>query len=342
MPPAPGEHIVAKIFDPLYRDHHQDDIDPFLCADAAYANEVAAYAKLAKLHGGPVPRYYGSYTFYLWEPSAAATRAVRVVRMEHVRGCALRDLDPRHFSQGARQAIIGDIIDAETAVFAAGVYHRDLYPRKVLVVGALLSLHCEAQQLSFLPLAQPTPSTTNGNSHDPCHMALKEPHVPLSGVSVAGHDSGLGNCLGGRTSVVLIDFGKVSVQNDQAQWPYNTLFLFMGIHIPFLLRWHEAWWSNRQQKFEAWIDWEWQSWLEDRYRHRQGDVTQEMRSQRLPEEMLEQLQIRGGDADMDDDEDGWGSHGTDMDCDKGALLGWCGDGADMDHAESDSKNDCPI
>jgi hypothetical protein len=157
-PPPPREHIVAKIFDPLYQDHRQNEVDPFRLADATYANEAAAYAKLAKLHGGVVPRYYGSYTFDLREPSAATARAVRVVLMEYVRGCALRgcalrDLDPARLSQRARQTIIGDVIDAETAVFAEGVFHRDLYPRNVLVVGPLLSSRCAPQQLSLSPVA---------------------------------------------------------------------------------------------------------------------------------------------------------------------------------------------
>jgi hypothetical protein len=96
-PPPLDEHIVAKIYDPLYADHQQDDVDPFLCVDASYAKEAAAYVKLASLHGGLVPRYYGSYTFDLHEPSVAATRAVRVILMEFVRSCTLGDLDPGEF-----------------------------------------------------------------------------------------------------------------------------------------------------------------------------------------------------------------------------------------------------
>ncbi len=126
---------MAKIFDPLYQDHQQNEVDPFPYADTAYANEAAAYAKLAHLHGGLVPSYYDSYTFDLYEPLAAAARAVRLVLIEYVHGRALGDLDPGHFSQRARRRIIGDLIDAETAVFAEGVIHRDLYPHNVLLKG---------------------------------------------------------------------------------------------------------------------------------------------------------------------------------------------------------------
>ncbi len=121
---------MAKIFDPLHSDHQQDDVDFFLWSDASYATAAWAYAKLANLHLGLVLRYYGSYTFDIREPSAAAgaaTHDVRVILVEFVRGCALRDLDPDHFSQRVRQSIIGAVIDTETAVFC----RRSLPPRPV-------------------------------------------------------------------------------------------------------------------------------------------------------------------------------------------------------------------
>jgi hypothetical protein len=341
--PPPGEHIVAKVIDPLYQDHQQNEVDPFRLADAAYANEAAAYAKLAKLHGGLVPRYYGSYTFDLHAPPEAAARAVRVVLMEYVRGCALCHLDPAHFSQRARQRIIGDIIDAETAVFAAGVLHRDLYPRNVLVVRPLLasSSSDEAQRPSSSNLPVPRAlaiSATNDSSHEPGQKAINRPLLPFAGVgNAASPESGVGNGVGGRaSSVVLIDFGKVSVQNDEAQSPFGTLFKFMGTHIPPLLRWHQFWWSDRQKLFEAWIDWEWQPCLEERYGHMQGDITDEMRNLWLPQETLERLQNSGGDADWDHDEDvlsSWWGHGTDGDRDGDELSKWCGHGVDGDHDE---------
>ncbi len=187
--PPPGELIVAKIFDPLYHNHQQDDADPFLLADAAYANETAAYAKLAALQGGVVPHYYGSYTFDLWQlpdaasvSAAAAPRAVRAVLIEYVRGRALCDLDPRRFSQHARQRIISDIMDAETAVLAAGVFHCDMYPRNVLVVDdalplllSLTSCGCDETQQQSLPVRSPTSSA---DDQEQGHTALGRPYMP--------------------------------------------------------------------------------------------------------------------------------------------------------------------
>ncbi|OAX78680.1 hypothetical protein ACJ72_07011 [Emergomyces africanus] len=38
--------ILAKIYDPLYYDHEQDDADPFLCVDRDYSPETAVYNAL--------------------------------------------------------------------------------------------------------------------------------------------------------------------------------------------------------------------------------------------------------------------------------------------------------
>jgi hypothetical protein len=131
--------------------------------------------------------------------------------------------------------------------------------------------------------------------------------------------------------VVLVDFGRVSVHNDQAQGPFHTMFTFMGIHVPPLLRWHDAWWSVRQENFEAWIDWDWQSWLEKRYKHTQGDITDEMRSEWMDDEILERLQKPRRNTDMDTDDvglSGCGGNGADIHHDMDALSSWCGHGAD--------------
>jgi hypothetical protein len=290
-PPQPGEHIVAKIFDPLYHDHDERSAGPFLLADATYAQEAAAYAKLAKLHGGVVPRYYGSYSLSVHEPSVAAARTVRVVLMEYVRGRALHALDPAHFSQSARDSIIGDIIDAETAVFAQGVLYHNLVPRSVLVVGPLLSSSSEPQPPSLLLVSQRGISATKSNSQQPDQKPVNRHHTLVKSEGGAGLDSGGEDGLGGRTSsVVLIDFAQASVQNGLAQWPFNEALQFLGIHIPPLLRWHEVWWSDHQQAFEAWINWEWQPWLRERYWCKHGDITEEMRRHFLPKELLEQHQ----------------------------------------------------
>ncbi|PGH06459.1 hypothetical protein AJ79_06549 [Helicocarpus griseus UAMH5409] len=53
---------VAKIYDPLYNDHNQDDYDPFIVVEHRYANEVAAYEMLADIQGSKIPKFYGSFS----------------------------------------------------------------------------------------------------------------------------------------------------------------------------------------------------------------------------------------------------------------------------------------
>jgi hypothetical protein len=144
-----------------------------------------------------------------------------------------------------------------------------------------------------------------------------EAQAQLSGAGDTGLDSCVRDGLGGPTScVVLIDFDKVSVQSDQAQWPFDKLFKYMGIHAPPLLRWHEAWLNDRQLHFKAWINWDWQPWLEERYQHRQRDITDEMRREFLPQGSFEWPEYPGSDADNDADENG--------------FSGWWGEGIDED------------
>ncbi|KAK2789858.1 hypothetical protein FQN53_001221 [Emmonsiellopsis sp. PD_33] len=57
--------LPAKIYDPLYYDHEQDDADPFLCVDRDYSQETAVYRSLPNLYGTIIPRYFGSFTLKL-------------------------------------------------------------------------------------------------------------------------------------------------------------------------------------------------------------------------------------------------------------------------------------
>jgi hypothetical protein len=43
--------LLAKLYDPLYFDHEQDEADPFLCIDRSYTHESAVYTKLADFQG---------------------------------------------------------------------------------------------------------------------------------------------------------------------------------------------------------------------------------------------------------------------------------------------------
>lgn len=53
-----------------------------------------------------------------------------------------------------------------------------------------------------------------------------------------------------------------------------------GTPISPLARWHEA--RGVRQPFQAWIDWDWQLWLEDDYRSGPTSVLEQMKSIWLP------------------------------------------------------------
>ena len=57
-----GDHVVAKLYDPLYMDDDDLYINPFRASDQDYIHEATIYEALPDLQGSAIPRYYGSYT----------------------------------------------------------------------------------------------------------------------------------------------------------------------------------------------------------------------------------------------------------------------------------------
>lgn len=55
--------LLAKIYSLLYYFSNEEGfINPVHCVDKHYTHEAHAYDVLSKLHGGRVPRFYGSYS----------------------------------------------------------------------------------------------------------------------------------------------------------------------------------------------------------------------------------------------------------------------------------------
>ena len=154
LPPA-NETLVAKLYDPLYFDHEQDDADPFICVDLAYRREAAAYTQLKCLQGGPIPRYFGSYSLSMPVAYKGITdaRQVRRILMEHISGADLTQLRPSQFSQAERQTIMKAIVDAETALYNRDVANQDLYPRNVTIPNSNSAPHVsQTQPIVFVDL----------------------------------------------------------------------------------------------------------------------------------------------------------------------------------------------
>ncbi|EGC48912.1 conserved hypothetical protein [Histoplasma capsulatum var. duboisii H88] len=87
---------VAKLYDPLYFDHTDDGVDPFLLAKYHYSRETVSYARLSDLQG------------------------------------TIQELRLRGFSQPEQKQIIKYIIEAESNIYTQDVFLRDLTPKKCL------------------------------------------------------------------------------------------------------------------------------------------------------------------------------------------------------------------
>ncbi|KAK9235325.1 hypothetical protein V1525DRAFT_421429 [Lipomyces kononenkoae] len=128
-------YFVAKIYDPLYFDHEQDDVDAFLSTDQEYSREAAAYRKLSFMQGTIIPKFYGTFTLELPVANKGISRSVRLIILEAIPGKPMTQLVPMDYSQVERQGIIKALIEAESLLYTNDVWHRDIHPRNVLVSG---------------------------------------------------------------------------------------------------------------------------------------------------------------------------------------------------------------
>lgn len=79
--------------------------------------------------------------------------------------------------------------------------------------------------------------------------------------------------------VIFIDFGDARFHVTK----------FHGTYISPLLRWHEAHRLISTFDFDSWVDWDWQSWLQEEYGHTAASITEEMRDWFLPDSLLNPL-----------------------------------------------------
>jgi serine/threonine protein kinase len=136
--------MIAKIYDPLYdagSDCYDNKRDVVVLADGDYTREVAAYEELQRCHIARryTPEYYGSWTIKV--PTTVGdqtyTRHVRLILMEHIAGTVMSSVEPRVLSRQTRSAIMEKVLQAESFIFNAGVLHRDMSPRNVMLVSTL-------------------------------------------------------------------------------------------------------------------------------------------------------------------------------------------------------------
>ncbi|PYI05941.1 hypothetical protein BO78DRAFT_139100 [Aspergillus sclerotiicarbonarius CBS 121057] len=128
--------VVAKLYDPLYYGHSNDDVDPFIWVDVEYTRESAAYRYLHG-HGqkcGSIPDYYGSYSMDI-RHSDHQVRTVRLILLEHISGHPLTTLHPSDFPDSFWKAVMKQIVDVESQLYQINLRHGDTHPRNVMIQG---------------------------------------------------------------------------------------------------------------------------------------------------------------------------------------------------------------
>lgn len=170
-----GEMVVAaKIYDPLYYSfanriatHTPEDV--VRIADGEYAREATAYERLERVSGRSLPqhlrrsgngdgdrdddtktrhfapRYHGAWTFSL--PLGTGHRSVRLILLEYLKGkdmCAFEreqigyeteGPNTWHLDRRFRLDVVAGVLEAWNWLRGAGIWHRDLEGRNMLVVG---------------------------------------------------------------------------------------------------------------------------------------------------------------------------------------------------------------
>jgi hypothetical protein len=140
--------MVAKIYDPLYYsalNEYGGHDDVVRNADRDYRCEAAAFEQLQNsIEAQAVtPVYYGTWSMEVETPVKQPSRKlfkhirpVRFILMERIYGDCMINVDPDDLREEVRSIILKKAILAETLIWDAGVDHRDVCPRNVMILGA--------------------------------------------------------------------------------------------------------------------------------------------------------------------------------------------------------------
>jgi serine/threonine protein kinase len=138
-----NEHLVAKIYDPVYDsgfDCYDNKRDVVVLADGDYTREAAAYEELAHSHSAAVrevtPEYHGSWTIEVATTigSKTYTRSVRLLLMQYIQGTVMSSIQALLLPKQTRSNMLRQVLKAETLLYGAGVHHRDIAPRNIIIL----------------------------------------------------------------------------------------------------------------------------------------------------------------------------------------------------------------
>lgn len=133
-----GEHVVAKLYDPLYFDDDDLYLNPFKAVDYNYTCEVAAFETLSDLQGSTIPKYYGSYSLDI-PVDTDNKRCVHLILIELISGSSMQNLDPGEMPQRVRQNILKSVIEFGTIAFSRKIASGDLHPRNIMLTSSARS-----------------------------------------------------------------------------------------------------------------------------------------------------------------------------------------------------------
>lgn len=147
---------MAKVFDGVdYPLVDRMGTDCMSLADRDYSREAAAYQNMPQdLQGSIVPRYFGSWTFSTETVISGRHRNVRLILIEYIDGDCMLDIlkraelktdqrgtyetpsiDNRLLPpESERIDVLAFVIEAEITLFHAGIRHRDIAPRNVMIL----------------------------------------------------------------------------------------------------------------------------------------------------------------------------------------------------------------
>ncbi|KAI9157960.1 putative serine/threonine-protein kinase [Paramyrothecium foliicola] len=128
---------VAKIYDPLYY-WYPNDVS--FWADLEYSVEAGAYEDIwdAGLDGKYTPKYYGSWAIQVpFSASPPVERTVCLIIMEELDGFTMESLLAKNLQSRIpphrRLEIVGDVLEIKQKLEFAGVQHRDVAPRNIML-----------------------------------------------------------------------------------------------------------------------------------------------------------------------------------------------------------------
>jgi len=235
--------LVAKVYDPLYLNDDDGYLNPFLCVDHDYTHEANTYTALGELQGKYIPKYYGSYTLEM-----------AVDRDED--SCSDLDSgsDPDSADEQPRTRTVRMILIEYIHGITMSHYQPQDFPQSArqAILKSIVDIESQIYEKDLLLL-----------------------DIHPRNVIIMYNPADSSSSIGQQPRAVLVDFADVLFNRRRDDPLALLLNYFLGEYISPLLRWKKAHYPI--YRFEGWVDWDWDWWLEAEFPHTAATITPEMR-----------------------------------------------------------------